>query len=120
VPPALTPEQLDRFRAALERERDTVQARIRERAARIRDTVRSPDELADTTDQAAMTATREDLLVENELDADTLEKVARALDRVHDGTYGTSEVSGRPIPLERLEAVPWATTLVDEPAPDSA
>jgi DnaK suppressor protein len=116
----LTPEQLDRFRAALERERDVIQARIRERAERIRDTVRAPDELADTTDQAAMTSTREDLIAENEFDADTLQKVERALERIRDGGYGVSEVSGRPIPLERLEAVPWAATLVDEPPPEDA
>jgi RNA polymerase-binding transcription factor DksA len=27
-----------------------------------------------------------------------------------------SEVSGKPIPIERLEAIPYATTLVDEQA----
>jgi RNA polymerase-binding transcription factor DksA len=32
-----------------------------------------------------------------------------------EGTYGLSEVSGRPIPLERLEVLPWATTTVDDP-----
>jgi RNA polymerase-binding transcription factor DksA len=37
-----------------------------------------------------------------------------ALNRIDDGTYGVSEVSGKPIPIERLEAVPYATTLVDE------
>ena len=30
------------------------------------------------------------------------------------GTYGYSIVSGRPIPRERLEAIPWATVLVEE------
>jgi RNA polymerase-binding transcription factor DksA len=40
------------------------------------------------------------------------------LSRIKDGTYGVSEVSGKPIPKERLEAVPYATTLVDEPSPD--
>jgi RNA polymerase-binding transcription factor DksA len=40
--------------------------------------------------------------------------VKRALDRIEQGTYGLSEVSGKPIPIERLEAVPSATTLVDE------
>jgi RNA polymerase-binding transcription factor DksA len=32
------------------------------------------------------------------------------------GEGGLSEVSGRPIPLEWLEALPWATTAVDDPA----
>lgn len=45
-----------------------------------------------------------------------LAQVERALRRMDEGTYGRSEVSGRPIPLERLEALPWATTTVDDPA----
>ncbi len=37
-----------------------------------------------------------------------------ALIRMGEGTYGLSVVSGRPIPRERLEAIPWATELVEE------
>jgi RNA polymerase-binding transcription factor DksA len=37
-----------------------------------------------------------------------------ALARIKDGTYGYSVVSGRPIPKERLRAIPWATELVEE------
>ena len=29
-------------------------------------------------------------------------------DRIESGTYGICEKTGQPIPLERLEAVPWA------------
>ena len=47
-----------------------------------------------------------------------LADIDAALKRIEEGTYGISEVSGRPIPMERLEAVPWATTLVDEDPPD--
>ena len=44
-----------------------------------------------------------------------LAQVERALQRMEEGTYGVSEVSGNPIPLERLEAMPWATTTIDDP-----
>ncbi len=37
-----------------------------------------------------------------------------ALQRIAEGTYGFSQVSGKPIPKERLEAIPWATELVEE------
>ena len=37
-----------------------------------------------------------------------------ALARLAKGTYGYSVESGRPIPRERLEAIPWATVLVEE------
>lgn len=44
----------------------------------------------------------------------TLKQVNAALERMENGTYGISEVSGKPIPAERLEVLPWATRLVDE------
>jgi RNA polymerase-binding transcription factor DksA len=37
-----------------------------------------------------------------------------ALLRLEAGSYGYSTESGRPIPRERLEAIPWATVLVEE------
>jgi RNA polymerase-binding transcription factor DksA len=44
----------------------------------------------------------------------TVADIDAALDRLALGTYGYSLVSGRPIPRERLEAIPWATELVEE------
>jgi RNA polymerase-binding transcription factor DksA len=44
----------------------------------------------------------------------TIADIDAALGRMSTGTYGYSVVSGRPIPRERLEAIPWATVLVEE------
>ncbi len=44
----------------------------------------------------------------------TIADIDAALVRMSSGTYGYSLVSGRPIPRERLEAIPWATVLVEE------
>ena len=44
----------------------------------------------------------------------TISDIDAALRRLGDGSYGYSLVSGRPIPRERLEAIPWATVLVEE------
>ncbi len=44
----------------------------------------------------------------------TLKEINHALERMEDGTYGVSEVSGKVIPAERLEVLPWATKRVDE------
>lgn len=35
-------------------------------------------------------------------------QVESALGRIEDGSYGTCETCGKPIPLERLEALPFA------------
>lgn len=43
-----------------------------------------------------------------------LEDVARALEKIEDGTYGLSDESGDPIPQGRLEAMPEATRTVGE------
>jgi DnaK suppressor protein len=44
----------------------------------------------------------------------TLEAIERAEQRLEEGTYGKSVISGDPIPDERLEALPWADRLVEE------
>jgi DnaK suppressor protein len=45
-----------------------------------------------------------------------LAAIERAEQRLADGTYGRSIVSGEPIPDARLEAVPWAERTVQEQA----
>jgi RNA polymerase-binding transcription factor DksA len=44
----------------------------------------------------------------------TIADIDAALERLKLGTFGYSVESGRPIPRERLEAIPWATVLVEE------
>ena len=44
----------------------------------------------------------------------TIADIEAALGRLLIGTYDYSVESGRPIPRERLEAIPWATVLVEE------
>jgi len=45
---------------------------------------------------------------------ETVAQIDAALERMAAGTYGYSALSGRPIPRDRLEAIPWATLLVEE------
>jgi DnaK suppressor protein len=47
-------------------------------------------------------------------DVARLGQIERALQKIKQGTYGISDVSGQPIPRERLEAVPEATDTVTE------
>ena len=60
------------------------------------------------------------LALELEMDLSVLEnarellsKVKAAQGRMDDGTFGVCVVSGKAIPIERLEALPYATTLVE-------
>lgn len=43
---------------------------------------------------------------------DLLDRVVHAQDRMEKGLYGICEVTGEPIPVARLEALPYATTTV--------
>jgi DnaK suppressor protein len=45
-----------------------------------------------------------------------LRAVERALQKIQEGTYGLSEVSGKPIPRARLQAIPEALLTVEEEA----
>jgi DnaK suppressor protein len=47
-------------------------------------------------------------------DVARLERVDRALKKIEEGTYGVSDLSGNPIPKERLMAVPEAICLAEE------
>jgi len=40
--------------------------------------------------------------------------VARALEKLDEGTYGSCDVCGKPIPEGRLEALPWAVLCVTD------
>lgn len=112
----MTAVDTQRLRKLLLDERAAAEARIQEREALIPDTVRQPEDTVDQADVSVLVERREQALIENAYDRDLVERIDRALRRIEEGTYGISEVSGQPIPAERLEAVPWATTLVDEEA----
>jgi RNA polymerase-binding transcription factor DksA len=56
-----------------------------------------------------------DISILEQVDAE-LTDVEYALKRLDDGTYGTCEVDGKPIPEERLEAMPAARLCLEHQA----
>lgn len=44
---------------------------------------------------------------------DTLRQIDAALKRIEDGTYGTCEIGGEAIGVERLRAIPWTARCID-------
>jgi len=44
----------------------------------------------------------------------TLVEIDAALKRIEDGTYGICEVCGKPIPPDRLRAIPWAKLCIED------
>lgn len=47
---------------------------------------------------------------------DILNRVGRALEKMDEGTYGICDKTHQPIPVERLEAIPYATLTVEAQA----
>ena len=114
----LKDQDLEHFRRLLAAERVAVESRIAARSQDVQATVRDEEGVGDQADEASLIYDREQAIDDADLDRDTLEQIDRALQRIEGGTYGVSEVSGKPIPIDRLEAVPYATTLVDERPPE--
>jgi DnaK suppressor protein len=76
-------------------------------------TQRTSDALEQEDDAQGLDALeREDNLVGRSVDR--LQRVNRALKKIEEGTYGLSDDSGKPIPRERLEALPDALYTLSE------
>lgn len=67
----------------------------------------------DTLDAALDTAHDEINSQLAELESRELARIEKALERMREGKYGICEITGKPIPLARLQALPYATTRVD-------
>ena len=102
---------------------------IEEKAALLGQAVRLEDEANSLIEEQEMGDVQFDdeggegdtMVVERERDLtlsaqarQTIADIDTALGRLAIGSYGYSTESGRPIPRERLQAIPWATMLVEE------
>lgn len=109
----LNQSQLGKFRQRLLDERTELQSRMQTLDRRLARN-ESYNEADDLGDSAWQVLTKEEILSERNRLTDRLDGIDLALARIEAGTFGISEVSGKPIPVERLQAHPTATTLVDE------
>jgi RNA polymerase-binding transcription factor len=101
-------DEVERFRAALLAERARL---LEERDA----TITAPDPMTYGSQAAAASqvfAQQRDLALRDRADHQ-LALVDAALARLADGTFGACVRCGRPIPTERLEALPWAPRCID-------
>jgi DnaK suppressor protein len=113
----LSSDDIEGFRRRLLEDRANIESRIRARNEELGRGSRAGG-VGDQADEAWSIADREQAIDDNDLERELLGRIDKALSRIDAGTYGVSEVSGRPIPKERLDALPTATTLVDEAPPE--
>jgi RNA polymerase-binding protein DksA len=109
---------VDRFREALVEERQRVEAAIQNLhdenpgtlAEDAGEETAYDNHLADT---ATETYDRELDYTLEENSEHVLAEIEAALERVEEGTYGICANCGKPIAVDRLEALPWATLCID-------
>jgi DnaK suppressor protein len=104
---------LEHFKKLLEEERERLLHEIEGVAA---DTQALDTSAAEAEDRGDLSELDADNAIDQKLLGDLqaqLEEVNAALKRIAEGTYGICEKTGKPIPVERLEAYPAARTLAD-------
>lgn len=114
----LAKSTVERYRKRLEDERDRLQEMIREyelelEEARLTESSsdRSPD--PGNAEAGSMKFEYEKELSIEQNTVDLLGKVERALDNIEKGSYGICESCGKPIPMARLDVLPYVTLCVD-------
>ena len=114
----LAKSTLSRLRRKLDQEHDRLTAIIDEfdrqrELGRLAETPSEHNADPDNADGGSLAFEMEmDLSIEQNA-KDLLEKIEHALVRMQNGKYGICEVSGKPIPVARLEALSYATTRVE-------
>ena len=109
---------LEQMRKSLHTERDTYERQARNLRAEAESLVADLDpgdvqfdEESGEGDTIAVERNRDLALAAKALEM--IEEIDHALGKFDQGTYGICEVSGEPIPKERLEAIPWAREKVE-------
>ncbi len=117
----LAKSTINRFRKRLEEEKQRLEELIEEyerelEIARLTESSsdRSPDPGNAEASSMKLEYAKELSIEQNTVDL--LRKVEHALERIEAGKYGNCEVCGKPIPVERLEVLPYATLCVEDAA----
>ncbi len=114
----LAPTTMQRFERRLEDERSRLVSILEEidrqrEARRLAESASEHNPDPDNADGGSIALEMEmDVSVEQNT-RQLLEKVLHAQNRMEKGLYGICEVTGKPIPVVRLEALPYATMTVE-------
>ncbi|MBN9391436.1 MAG: hypothetical protein J0I20_25620 [Chloroflexi bacterium] len=111
----MTDEKLQEFKAILLKEKAHILKELEKNSQEVSENVLDQSQEGPLDPEVASDLFEQERnLVERDYLQYELREVERALQLLEEGKYGYSVVSGKPIPLERLQALPWATRLVEE------
>ena len=113
--PYMCPEQLAYFYQLLNTQRDEI---MQDRADVLNDVRKAEkNESAGVGDEQDQASAEQEITMNlrmSERNANLLQKINAALDRIENGTYGYSVISGDEIGLQRMLARPLATMTIEE------
>lgn len=114
---SLTSDQIDELRHQLRSERLRILGNIESLRSEFSMTISGETDEhgleSHIGDQGTTTFLRERDLTMEEHEMQLLDEIDAALQRMKEGSYGVCEVSGDPISVERLRALPWARTTLE-------
>lgn len=117
----LAKSTVNRFKKRLEQEKQRLEDLVEEyerelEVARLTESSsdRSPDPGNAEASSMKLEYAKELSIEQNTLDL--LNKVEHALDMIKAGKYGNCEICGNPIPVERLDVLPYSTLCVEDAA----
>jgi RNA polymerase-binding protein DksA len=116
--PGLSPKTLERLREKLTEEKQRLLHQADELTAEA-EQLASEREAGDTQfdeesgEGDTVNVERERDLLLSATARQVVEEIDEALTRMKKGSYGVCKYAGRKLPLERLEAIPWANVCVD-------
>ncbi|MGH1479051.1 MAG: RNA polymerase-binding protein DksA [Geminicoccales bacterium] len=108
--PYMNEQQQEYFRAKLMSWREEI---LRGSNETLRQLKEEDNRLADMSDWASFETERSFQLRARDRERKLLSKIAAAIERINDGSYGYCEESQEPIGLQRLEARPIATLSIE-------
>ncbi|MFC7322141.1 hypothetical protein [Halobacillus campisalis] len=115
----LTNKQIDQFKAQLEEIKEEAEKEIEDfQEEQTANSSSNEGELSSVADHPGNLGTsqheKQKDMTFYEQSREKLMEANDALQRIEDGTFGVSEKTGEPIPVERLEIMPTARFNVDE------
>ena len=97
------------MKEVLIKRRDALRKALAGDLSLLRELQQSGDEV-----DAALDAAQDELSSKMaEVESRELAQIENALERIREGTYGLCEVTGKPIPMARLQALPYATLCIE-------
>jgi DnaK suppressor protein len=100
---------IEKMREILIKRRDALRKALAGDLSMLRELQQSGDEM-----DAALDAAQDELTSRlAEVESRELSQIENALERIRAGQYGICEMTGKPIPVARLQALPYATLCIE-------